>query len=224
MNTNSNPLRHPAPRAVVRTRVLLASVVATLLAACGGDDAANGTPAGSKCRRDPTRIAQAADCRRDDDCPCGAHCTLGLCAADCLADADCADGRCDLFGRCRDSDDLARIPALRPAGRGTAVLANTLLRAGNPTAVRTLRFRIAADTPQDVRIDVDDGLEVSCDEATTFGPECRIEDAPPDQELTVQVRGAGAIPAEGLGIRVFVGETMTTATFTDEPVGDREPV
>ncbi len=92
-----------------------------------------------------------------------------------------------------------------------------------PSAARTLRFRIEADTPQEVRIDVDEGLEVSCDEATTFGPECRIEDAPPEQELTVQVRGAGAIPAEGLGIRVFAGDTMTTATFTDEPVGDREP-
>ncbi len=185
----------------------------------------SGSTGGSTCERNAALIAAASACRRDDDCPCGAHCTLGVCGADCTRAADCPDGgRCDLFGRCRAAGDPARIAAFAPPARAGIVLATPLLRATAPAAERTLRFRLDAQAPATVRVAVDDGLEVACASGATFGRECALADAAPGTELTVQVRTTGTLPDGGLGVRVYAGDGLATATVTDEPVGGHEPV
>ena len=63
----------------------------------GGEDAAPPV-----CTPDPDRLNGVRRCQVDEQCPCGAHCTLGRCIYECLDGVqDCADGqRCSLFGRC----------------------------------------------------------------------------------------------------------------------------
>jgi hypothetical protein len=186
------------------------------------DGGRDGPPA-STCTRDPALVAEAWNCRLDDHCPCGAHCELGRCVAACAADADCPGGRCDLFGRCRAAGDFDRIRALDPDGSIRVVLTTPLVRLGDPTVERAVRFRLDATEPTDVRVVVEPGLEVACGVEDAFGPECLLPDVPPREERAVRVRGTGALGAEAPVIRVFAGDDMATATITDEPVGGREP-
>ena len=97
-----------------------ASLIA--LAACSSsNDAPSG---GSTCTPDPTVLATARDCRSDDQCPCGAHCSLGACSSDCGVGASsksCSAGaRCDSFGRCRAPGDDAPIRRSRQGHRAVS--------------------------------------------------------------------------------------------------------
>ncbi len=77
-------------------------------------DAGSTSDGGEGCVRDDTRLAARTECFRDEDCPCGAHCALGLCESSCRDDANCDDALvCDPFGRCRGAAVAALLPGAR---------------------------------------------------------------------------------------------------------------
>ncbi|HCF60720.1 MAG TPA: hypothetical protein DFS52_22310, partial [Myxococcales bacterium] len=203
--------------------VLLALLFAGSGCSCGEPESEGEKP--SSCTRDSALIAEARSCRLDEHCPCGAHCELGRCMASCASDSDCVEGRCDLFGRCVDTDpSTGRIAPLSPAGKVKVVLTSPpLVNLGEASAERALRFRVDAAARTTARIVADPGLEVSCGDGS-FGSECSIEQAAPDAELSVAVRSTAALAGPGLGVRVFAGDDMASVTLTGQPIGGRTPV
>jgi hypothetical protein len=102
---------------MIRAVRWLPLVSAVLVFACGesrnskGKPDLEGTQAGL-CVRDEAKMAERRQCQRDDTCPCGTHCELGVCEASCVEAADCGQGEyCDDFGRCRNQEDTQRLPS-----------------------------------------------------------------------------------------------------------------
>jgi hypothetical protein len=151
------------------------------------------------CTRSEALLAERHDCLRDEDCPCGAYCELGLCAHDCLADPDCGtDERCDDFGRCRSPASVELVAPAPMTAQGVLEIGTTdltLYAAGSERVVR-LTARERATGP--VRIQAGDGLQVRCLESASFADECAIEDiAPTDAgSRLLRIRYAGAMPAD----------------------------
>lgn len=196
-------------------------LLATLAASCG-----SGSPAASAstCTPDPALVAAGRACRTDDECPCGAGCNLGQCGASCASSAECAGGTCDRFGRCRAAGDDAVIPALTVKPQHRIVVSPTLLYVADAAVPRTFRVRLRGAPGEAVRVAADDGADVRCSADGAFQKECRIENAPVDGLIAVQVRPTAAIPAaESRRVRVYFGDAMETVSLTQQPLGTKLP-
>src|SRR6185437_9690435 len=101
------------------TACRVAGIALAFAGLLGCNSSSGNGAAGATCTPDPALIAQARECRADDQCPCGAHCALGRCSADCSSASDCAAGqRCDQFGRCRASSDTGTVAPVSAAADG----------------------------------------------------------------------------------------------------------
>jgi len=142
------------------------------------------------CTRVPAILSEYTTCTRDDDCPCGAHCDLGVCASTCDFDTDCNDAQvCDIFGRCTSAAMAGRIPPVSAANRGLLWVDRSLVELLSPDAVQTFRVRARLHTINAVRILADDGVEISCGEEGDWGAECLFGPVHVDSDAwTVAVR------------------------------------
>jgi hypothetical protein len=191
------------------------------------DGPSDGEPDGAPrvgCVRDPALIAERRACRVDDDCPCGAGCTLGECVASCTTDGDCAGGGwCDQFGACRAAADLSRVPALRPPAAGRIVAAAPVVRLADPATAQPLRLQVRDGATGPVRVTADEGLALLCAADGAPAAECRFEDAAASPELTVWVRPANpAAPVADEQVQVYYEDDIDTVSVTDEPAGGHE--
>ncbi|MGM0555597.1 MAG: Ig-like domain-containing protein, partial [Myxococcota bacterium] len=181
--------------------------------------------AGASCVTDEALIAEPRNCRLDNDCACGAYCDLGACTYDCLTDSDCSGGEtCSDFGRCVAAEEpgagivddergeLDVRPRLLPyLGVGESVRLE--LRALNSAVARA---RIVAST----------GLEVSCADDETFGPEC-LFDSPvaADEVVTVEVRSSED-GEERRFVSIFTAgrvQTVSMEAAPDDPSVNADP-
>ena len=81
----------------------------------------------SICSPSADLVAAGLACHADDDCPCGAHCTLGRCAADCQTALDCDAGYCDTFGAAaRPTTPRSSRPSSRRRNRPPPAIARAL--------------------------------------------------------------------------------------------------
>ncbi|MGK0361172.1 MAG: hypothetical protein ACI9U2_003490, partial [Bradymonadia bacterium] len=190
------------------------------------------------CVRDAAQIAERRDCRIDLDCPCGAHCLLGLCESQCAVDGDCAEGEgCDSSGRCRPSAVVDRA-ALSPAdGQRLTVDARALVFFGEGT-VRRIQVRgasgtvravvaagVAASGPGDALLQERPPLapsaliEIEC-APERWAAECLFEGVDPDARFEVRVRAKGATAAGTFSsaVEVFSGSQQVTVGVRRQPV------
>ena len=155
-----------------------------------------------QCTPDAALIAEARACRKDEHCPCGAHCVAGRCAAECATHGDCPDGTlCDAFGRCRAGDINQLIVARNDRGPGRPrVLQRALLSAG-PDAPSLMTVVADNGAVERMRIVADEGAEVALPvegvepEALEYGPEVVI-DARTEAGESVSVFARLAAPAD----------------------------
>lgn len=149
------------------------------------------------CTPDARAIAARRPCQRDDQCPCGAHCELGVCVASCGAGLPaCTSGNvCNTSGRCvpPGSD-----PVIAPVGTasGTVRFDSASVTLAGPTDVQILQYS-AADTSVDrVRFAIEAPFEVRCTDGGQWARECT----------------AGPLPGYAIGsirVRVAQGSTVT---------------
>ncbi len=193
----------------------------------GGDGGPSpGTPRVEDCTPDPARVAAREACRADDQCPCGTACDAGQCVAACTAAEQCAVGeRCDTFGRCRPSADLRTIAALSASASGVLSASPPFIEAAG--VLDTLVVARADDNDIfDVRVEAGPGLEINCDEVTTFGPSCVLPYLPAGNDRVFQLRTTSAIaPDEVRTVELFAGSQVATISvvqarpvLTDAPV------
>lgn len=152
-----------------RLHLLPLLVFSSLLAACGGDDL---SATGYACVADESLIAERAPCARDVDCPCGTHCSYGLCQYDCRVSGHCEGGWCDALGRCRDKSDRAATPPVQTANKGVLAIANprVMVYSWSPEG----EFEVSAQRGEldGVRVVAPEGIEVSC--GVTFAQTCSL--------------------------------------------------
>lgn len=175
-----------------------------------GEDEADGAGPSYGCVRDEMLLAADFDCRRDDDCPCGAHCVLGRCAADCANDGDCTAGTCDEFGRCRTDDAPPFLGLLSREVRGRLQVEPASVELYSAASERKVRLRALGTDVATARVVVDDGLEVRCAPDEPFRTECTLGAIaaanPTATELTVRPRGTFPAATDALGaLRIFDG-------------------
>lgn len=221
-----------------RSAVLLAALLAACQPPASGDDAGGGMepPDASSnepgwagtCVRSDALVTSRAECTRDENCPCGTGCDLGVCVARCAWNSDCATGTvCDSFGRCVLPGDANRPDPISGAARGTLAVDQVQVELGSATSVRTLHLSVTGQRLPRVRVTGDEGLEVACGEAGAFGRECFFTDLPPDDlSSVVRVRASGAFPTTdvrksvhlfALGQHVVVGVALRGAAAAQPP-------
>lgn len=120
------------------------------------------------CTPDGALIAEARECRRDDQCPCASYCTLGRCAADCASSSDCESGQsCDSFGRCQAAGSEGIVTPRNSAGQGQP----RILQAGIISATREnpqLLTIVADEGPiRKMRVTAEPGTEIALAEPGT---------------------------------------------------------
>lgn len=177
-------------RTLAPTTAILALTASLGVSGC---DDGGSTPGGIyTCERDSALLETEVPCRDDDGCPCGTHCSLGLCTHDCLDDGDCeGDLRCDGFGRCTDSQGRA----VDTEARGR--LAASPGRLDLLTAEATRRVRLTAEALDSgpVRVVGGPGVLVQCDPEADFASECLVDNVPAIGDgVVVAVRSDGAVP------------------------------
>ncbi|MGV3622210.1 MAG: hypothetical protein ACO1OB_15405 [Archangium sp.] len=196
----------PQKRHATATRVVSALVFLGLIAGCRPVDElpADAGPiqemdsawAGT-CTRSETLVTSRARCTRDENCPCGTGCELGVCVARCAWSDECLTGTvCDSFGRCV-APELANLPDLISGQpRGTMSVDRVDMALATQASVEAARLKITGlDAPR-VRVTGDDGLEVACGAEAPFALECEFQNLPAgEQTSVVKVRAAsGAFP------------------------------
>lgn len=219
-------------------RNCLAMIPLVLLMACGDDGMSTSDasvdmePPARSCERDVAAIEARPDCDTDDDCPCGAHCSLGICEAECTADAECGDGRvCDSFGRCRGAGETSLVPApVQVRTTGALTIARQAVTVGSDSRAGLLRFRVDGTDPTPVRVMGRDGAEVAC-EPDVWVEECELMAMPSDDEVEVAVRQGPDSPMDDVPVvrvRTEHDESTVTVVRPDqrpmmEPAGTHEP-
>jgi hypothetical protein len=190
----------------------VAAAFAVAVAGFGCSSSSEAT--GSRCTRDDALLDERKVCRADDDCPCGAHCTLGQCTSDCRANSACpSDTRCDDFGRCRSNAEDTVIPPLSPAVEGALAVTPRLVPALDPGATRALRIEADTRPIGNVRVVAEEGLEVACD-ADKFAAECRLADVPALETRIVTVRRKeGAVALDERFVRIYAGTSVRTVSI-----------
>jgi hypothetical protein len=149
----------------------------------GGTGGAGGggglPPVGAACVRTDA-LDLLRDCRRDDDCPCGAHCSLGTCSFDCRTDGDCADSlACDDFGRCREAGASRIAAATEPRAARVGVEPSVQRASGIDTPYH-FRVKPRSAAPGRVRVVARGPVKLTCaGEAAPTG-ECVVADPPAD--------------------------------------------
>jgi hypothetical protein len=183
--------------------VLAASV------ACTSNKATPG-PVASTCTPDPALIAQGRTCRSDDQCPCGAHCALGVCGADCSATDACPSGqRCDQFGRCRQPEDPGLVAPVATVAQGTIQLETTsLLVPGDAGAM--LRFTATDHNLSAVRLQASAGYALQCGADAGWQSSCAESGLALGGEIAVPVRAVSAAAADAGA----AGSTGSVAVFS----------
>ncbi len=170
---------------------------------CGGDTQA--TVVG--CERNQELIEERRACVVNDDCPCGTACTLGECVAACSSSSDCgSDESCDGFGQCRVSGDNGRTPLLAPESEGKLVASTPIVKLYDGTSARSIRLSAHGLDLGETRVLAEEGLEVSCDDGTSFALECRIPAIAIGTARRIQVRPLTALEPDAIRVvRVFTG-------------------
>ncbi|MBI5490007.1 MAG: hypothetical protein HY905_21920 [Deltaproteobacteria bacterium] len=168
--------------------------------------------AGGACRRNSVLMSERQECVRDDQCPCGKNCELGLCVFECEADVDCGDGRrCDDFGRCRAADDLAPVLPVDATPQPVLELSDRTIEFRSPGTERVVRITAAQRPAGRVRVAASAGVEVKCDPDGAFTTECTwdgIEVGPDDEARILVVRwiGPAAVEEDLAGtVRIWTG-------------------
>lgn len=187
---------------------------------------------GGACTPDPTLIAERRACRADDQCPCGAHCTLGECVADCGAKTACGAGQtCDTFGRCRAANDTSKVAPLAAADQGSVRVENSVVSLGGGTA--NLQFAARDRDLGPVRVTVSEDFELDCDGSGNWKAECTDPSLAAGKKRSLPVRVKAGAPTMKLGeatgtigiARVFSGSRVETVTLStvglllDPPAG-----
>lgn len=217
-----------------------------LAAACGDDDVSSdaGIPMdgaidavaidsslGIECTPDPVRLEETRSCLQDEDCPCGAHCALGLCTTECMSGDECASGRCDAFGRCRsDEDDLPNV-----SGEAVAALIfePSALRM-NADGAALLFVRATERASSTVRFVADEEIEVSCN-GGDFASVCELPSLDPEDPLPrrvdVRINPAIDIPegTDSAQLRAFseggfrsINVALQSSPIVNEPLGEED--
>lgn len=205
-------------------KALLGSFTAALVATLAGCGSDSPSSAAVTCTPDPALVAAGRACRTDDECPCGAGCSLGVCGAQCASSADCAGGSCDRFGRCRAAGDDAVIPGLAVEPQHRIDVSPRLLYVAGASVARTVRIKLHGAAGEAVRVAADDGVEVRCAADGAFGKECRIDAAPVDALIPIDARASTALAAgSSRQVRVYYGDAMETVTLSPQPLGATIP-
>ncbi len=180
-----------------------------------GPDAGPDAGAGPICSPSADLVAAGLACHADDDCPCGAHCTLGRCAADCQTALDCDAGYCDIFGRCRALDDTSIIPALEPQTQSTALLRSPALSLPGLLDAGAIGSFTLTSPARGMRLGADVGMGLSCPDADDAGP-----DADGGYDCWFGPRDAGTL--ESFAVHATTpfdgGETRTVMLYVDDQV------
>jgi hypothetical protein len=160
-------------------KVVAVLVVSFVIGACNGRDISDRrkeTALAIQCKADKDLLATELGCQLDEDCPCGAHCELGLCTASCTKSSECDLGSCDAFGRCTETAGL--IPQV-----ATAVAAEVSLFPAYATlddaGLAFISLEAAKNESGPVRVIVDAPLEVSCD-GESYASSCLIPNLSPE--------------------------------------------
>jgi hypothetical protein len=201
--------------------------VAAVLSASSGCEVGGGEGV-APCLRDETLLAERHECVLDEDCPCGAHCSLGLCAYDCAVDADCGPGRwCNDFGRCGLPGDTGLTPPITRAPRVRLQFDRTLVGLRAPADEQTVWVRAVARDSGRIRFAARGPLEVRCRADAEFASECFLDNlaaaAPGLHRIGVRLTGAkGAGAADGHGdVDVYTEDgraERVSVTVGDEPI------
>ncbi len=167
-----------------------------------------------QCTRDSDLLDSLGNCRRDEHCPCGAYCQLGLCHFDCLRNADCPDGWCDYFGRCRDEDDYAISPPLVDRSQGGLKLHPSFIPIYNREAQPVITLSANTQGFTDLRLEASDGLLIDCN--GTFSSTCNIESLSTDDSMTFTLKldESEADLAEWF-VSVFYDDRMATVALSE---------
>jgi hypothetical protein len=149
---------------------------------------------GPACTPVPEEVAKRRRCVSDDQCPCGAHCELGLCEASCSAALPCAAGlSCDAFGRCRDAGSIAAARVARVApGTAARVAARTRVVQLGDDGTATVRVTRRDASPQ--RAIAGGGFLVSCAAGAPAAAECSLGEGKAGEEVTLSVSADPAAP------------------------------
>ncbi|MFH1809730.1 MAG: hypothetical protein ABIJ09_13365 [Pseudomonadota bacterium] len=141
---------------------------------------------GYTCVKDLDLLAEHRACSLDVHCPCGSHCSAGLCVHECLEHSDC-DGWCDFFGRCRGAADTMSIHPVTGELRGRLQLKTAHLTLMDVSEVREVELSAVHQALSDVRVVASEGLLVRC--ASEFVRECLLPSVAADgQRVTVSVK------------------------------------
>ena len=171
-------------------------VLSFLLTACGGGggptptgDGGTDVPPVMDCVPDPALVAARKSCRADDTCPCGTHCSYGLCEATCTGDAECTEGqRCDRFGRCRGVDETALVPLPKASTTEGELSANFAQEELDPaTGEGVISINVAEEAAARVRVAAQEGSEIKCSDGT-WNSECDFMNVEPDVDMEIEVR------------------------------------
>lgn len=186
---------------------------ASALTACGDDDPSTG----GECVRDQALLDETRSCLADTDCPCGAHCELGLCESECRADAECSGALCDRYGRCGGGD-------VSPAPAAQVGPLRAMPQAPQLSADGTGQFYLAATSQPTgrVRLIADAALEVSCG-GGAFASICELSNLDPGEVLSerIDIRLAPGVTAtaDAAQVRIFSVAGFQSVNVTLTPPG-----
>ncbi|CAN0533211.1 unnamed protein product, partial [Laminaria digitata] len=137
-----------------------------------------GTTASSGCVRDPALIASAPSCRIDDYCPCGTHCSLGICVATCEADEQCTGGQvCDDFGRCRAPGSDGRIAPIQESAQANLRVTPGLIQVFERDEPYYVRIRPDGSGGA-ARVVAKGSVRLLCNDGEAPATSCAFEDVP----------------------------------------------
>jgi hypothetical protein len=203
-------------------------------AACGEQEKEQPSTSIDRCEPDQALIDEARECRRDDHCPCGSHCSLGQCTAACTSTDDCADGQtCDSFGRCRGG--AAGVIAVRnAASEGRPRILQSGVIAGTRAEPRLLTItaddgplhsaRITADPGAEIALAVADTDPASLDYATELLVDTEVAEG---ETVNIYVRplidAASGEEPEPLSIQVINASNVEAEVVVGSPSTWRPP-
>ncbi len=170
-----------------------ALLIGILALGCKSEDTAPMPVDGYQCVRDTTLIKRRTECQRDIHCPCGTHCTAGLCSYSCLSDADCDDW-CDYFGHCRPDSERVSIVGVQQSEERTFKLSVSYVPIYDEATRPKVSITALAEELVNVRVAASPGMEVDCGDG--FVKECvfsTLRSADGAEELTLRL-------AEGVGV------------------------
>ena len=95
------------------------------------------------CTRVDALLASPTRCTRDENCPCGSGCDLGLCKSACSLNTDCGAGLvCDSFGRCLSPQKANQPNPVSGLSRGTLQLETNDVGLYTPTSQASVHFSV----------------------------------------------------------------------------------